>query len=95
MEHRPLRKCIVNKICGVFVRFDSGGVRRRNRRTGVRTHCASCMVLLAVFFTHDIGTVARRRYNEGSKVDMSQMRFFYLSCRTGEHRTAETQKVES
>lgn len=26
MEHRPLRKCIVNKICGVFVHFDSGGV---------------------------------------------------------------------
>ena len=92
MEYRPLRKCIVNKIRGVFVTFNSGIFLARNPACA---HCASCMVLLAIFFTHDIGTVARRRYNEGSKVDMSQMRFFYLSCRTGEHRTAETQKVES
>lgn len=26
MEYRLLRKCIVNKICGVFVHFDSGGL---------------------------------------------------------------------
>ena len=95
MEYRPLRKCIVNKIRGVFVTFNSGIFLARNP-AGLRVRTL-CIVhgLLAIFFTHDIGTVARRRYNEGSKVDMSQMRFFYLSCRTGEHRTAETQKVES
>ncbi len=95
MEYPPFGKCIVNKIRGVFVTFDSGVFRARNP-AGLRVRTL-CIVhgLLAIFFTHDIGTVAQRRYNEGSKVDMSQMRFFYLSCRTGEHRTAETQKVES
>ena len=89
------RKCIVNKIRGVLVTFDSGIFRARNS-AGLRVRTL-CIVhgFACHFFTHDIGTVARRRYNEGSKVDMSQMRFFYLSCRTGEHRTAETQKIES
>ena len=51
MEHRPLRKCIVNKICGVFVHFDSGGFAAETAGP-VCVHIVHRAWFCLLFFSH-------------------------------------------
>lgn len=51
MEYPPFGKCIVNKICGVFVHFDSGIFLARNP-AGLRVRTLCIVHGFACYFFH-------------------------------------------
>lgn len=51
MEYPSFGKCIVNKICGVFVTFDSGIFRARNP-AGLRVRTLCIVHGFACYFFH-------------------------------------------